>query len=165
MDVQTAEELEKAVKRARSVHDEVLLEPFIEGEDLRIIVINYEVVAAAVRRPPQVTGTGQHTIRKLIQKLSRRREAATGGESRIPLDVETKRTISQAGYGLDDVLAGGETIQVRRTANLHTGGTIHDVTPDLHPELRTAAEEARSCGRRRRRRPRPLRFLSSDWTF
>jgi D-alanine-D-alanine ligase-like ATP-grasp enzyme len=35
-----------------------------------------------------------------------------------------------------------EEIEVRKTANLHTGGTIHDVTPQLHPELARAAEEA-----------------------
>jgi D-alanine-D-alanine ligase-like ATP-grasp enzyme len=28
---------------------------------------------------------------------------------------------------------------VRRTANLHTGGTIHDVTDRLHPALAVAA--------------------------
>ena len=31
---------------------------------------------------------------------------------------------------------------MRRTANLHTGGTIHDVTASLHPALVTAAVRA-----------------------
>jgi D-alanine-D-alanine ligase-like ATP-grasp enzyme len=31
---------------------------------------------------------------------------------------------------------------VRRTANLHTGGTIHDVTATLHPVLAAAAVQA-----------------------
>ena len=43
------------------------------------------------------------------------------------------------GRELDDVLASGEELEVRRTANLHTGGTIHDVTDALHPALVTAA--------------------------
>lgn len=30
----------------------------------------------------------------------------------------------------------------RKTANLHTGGTLHDVTAQLHPTLRDAAERA-----------------------
>jgi len=34
---------------------------------------------------------------------------------------------------------------VRKTANLHTGGTIHDVTDQLHPELVRAAEAAARC--------------------
>jgi D-alanine-D-alanine ligase-like ATP-grasp enzyme len=33
-------------------------------------------------------------------------------------------------------------LQVRRTANLHTGGTIHDVTPKLHDELAEACVTA-----------------------
>ena len=43
-----------------------------------------------------------------------------------------------AGWSLDDVPPTGETIIVRRTANLHTGGTIHDVTGELHPALAEA---------------------------
>ena len=42
--------------------------------------------------------------------------------------------------GLDDILPEGESLAVRKTANLHTGGTIHDVTADLHPELAEAAD-------------------------
>jgi D-alanine-D-alanine ligase-like ATP-grasp enzyme len=33
----------------------------------------------------------------------------------------------------------GVTFPVRKAANLHTGGTIHDVTERLHPELAEAA--------------------------
>src|SRR5690606_3135525 len=41
-----------------------------------------------------------------------------------------------------DVLPEGELLAVRRTANLHTGGTIHDVTSKLHPELNSASVAA-----------------------
>jgi D-alanine-D-alanine ligase-like ATP-grasp enzyme len=47
--------------------------------------------------------------------------------------------VASAGYQLDDVLTEGVTLPVRRTANLHTGGTIHDVTDELHPALADAA--------------------------
>jgi GNAT-family acetyltransferase (TIGR03103 family) len=138
VDVRTPEELEEAVAAAERVDARVMLEQFVEGEDLRLVVIDDALVAAAVRRPPQITGTGQHTVRKLIEKQSRRRKAATGGESRIPLDAETKRCVEQAGYAFDDVLPPEETIVVRKTANVHTGGTIHDVTANLHPALAEA---------------------------
>jgi D-alanine-D-alanine ligase-like ATP-grasp enzyme len=95
-----------------------------------------------VRKPAEVLGTGKHTVRELIERLSRRRSAATGGESRIPLDAETSRCVAGAGYSLDDMLPEGESIRVRKTANLHTGGTIHDVTADLHPDLGVAAVQA-----------------------
>jgi D-alanine-D-alanine ligase-like ATP-grasp enzyme len=99
-------------------------------------------VAAAVRKPAEVLGTGRHTVRELIERLSRRRSAATGGESRIPLDAETERCVESAGYSLDETLPDGVSVRVRKTANLHTGGTIHDVTADLHPSLATAAVQA-----------------------
>jgi D-alanine-D-alanine ligase-like ATP-grasp enzyme len=47
-----------------------------------------------------------------------------------------------AGYEMDSVLPSGETLVPRKTANLHTGGTIHDITEKLHPELRAAAVNA-----------------------
>lgn len=140
--VQDVEHLVQAVELARAHCPDVLLEECVEGDDLRIIVIDHEVVAAALRRPPSVVGSGSHTVRELIERLSRRRAAATGGESRIPLDATTADTVQRAGYGLDDVLPAGTTLRVRRTANLHTGGTMADVTAELHPTVAQAAVEA-----------------------
>ena len=140
--VADADELRRALERARLHSDDVLLEERGQGDDLRILVIGHEVVAAAVRRPATVVGDGRHTVEELITAQSRRREAATGGESTIPLDDSTADTVRGGGYELGDVLAEGETLVVRGTANLHTGGTIHDVTADLHPALAEAAVKA-----------------------
>lgn len=142
VDVRSEESLSAAIAKAREHDEAVLIEQYVEGQDLRVIVINDEVVAAAVRKPPSVVGTGEHTIRELIEKLSRRREAATGGESAIPMDDETDRCVRMAGYTLDDTLEQDQAVPVRKTANLHTGGTIHDVTPKLHPALAEAALRA-----------------------
>jgi len=99
-------------------------------------------VAAAIRKPATIVGDGVHTISRLIEKFDRRRAAATKGESRIPLDAETERCIRESAYNLDSILPEGEKLAVRKTANLHTGGTIHDVTKRLHPELADAAVRA-----------------------
>ncbi|MCQ9724220.1 ATP-grasp domain-containing protein [Pseudomonas aeruginosa] len=142
VDLRTADEVEEAIEAARHFDSRVLLESYHAGHDLRVLVIGYEVVAAAIRRPAAVIGDGRHSIRELIEAQSRRRQAATGGESRIPLDHETERTLRAAGYGYDDVLPSGEHLAVRRTANLHTGGILEDVTDALHPALREAAIQA-----------------------
>jgi len=142
VDVRDKDALHAAIKEARKFCENVLLEEYVLGQDLRIIVIDNAVVAASVRRPPRIQGTGQDTIRDLIEKQSRRRSAATGGESRIPIDRETERCVKDGGYTLDDRLPYGEYLTVRKTANLHTGGTIHDVTGKLHPTLRQAAVDA-----------------------
>jgi GNAT-family acetyltransferase (TIGR03103 family) len=136
------EELDAALARAREQHPEVLIEQRAEGDDLRLVVIDGKVVAAALRLPAEITGTGKHTIRELIETQSRRRAAATGGESKIPMDVVTETTVREAGYSFDDVLPEGVRLRVRRTANLHQGGTIHDVTATVHPELKSVAVKA-----------------------
>ncbi len=140
--VRTPGELADAVELARRYCPDVLIEACVSGDDLRVIVIGHEVVAAAIRRPATVTGTGRHTVGELIRSASRRRQAVTGGESSIPLDDTTIKAVTDAGYSLDDVLDEGVTLPVRRTANLHTGGTIHDVTEQLHPNLAEVSVEA-----------------------
>ncbi len=135
----TFDEVKEAIAVARPFSNRVIIEEMVKGTDLRIIVIDYKIVAAAVRQPPRVIGDGSTTIRALIESQSRRREAATGGESRIPLDAETARCIALEGYKLDDVLPAETELQTRKTANLHMGGTIHDVTDELHPKLADAA--------------------------
>lgn len=140
--VTSARDMEDAVARAREVNPDVIVEECFEGEDLRLVVIDYRVVAAAIRRPARIVGDGAASIRDLIATQSRRRSAATGGESVIPLDTETERCIAAAGFGMDDVPEAGIEITVRKTANLHTGGTIHDVTGQVHPVLVEAAVKA-----------------------
>ncbi|TCD13673.1 N-acetylglutaminylglutamine synthetase [Oricola cellulosilytica] len=142
IDIHDPEEIRAAIEKARSVSDTVLLEEYVKGDDLRLVVINYRVVAAAIRRPPAVVGNGVATVRELIAAQSRRRSAATGGEAKIPLDAETERTVRGAGYELDGVLPAEEQIAVRKTANLHTGGTIHDVTDSVNVTLLDAAVAA-----------------------
>lgn len=138
----TVEEIKTAIRAAREVCDRVLIEACFEGEDLRLVVIDFKLVAAAVRRPPHVVGDGRSTVRQLIERLSRRRAAATGGESTIPVDGETERCLQMSDLTLDDVLKEGREVAVRKAANLHTGGSIHDVTEIVHPRLIEAAINA-----------------------
>ncbi|MFG2053536.1 N-acetylglutaminylglutamine synthetase [Micromonospora sp. NPDC048930] len=140
--VRTPEALIAAVELARRFCPDVLIEELRAGEDLRVVVIDHEVVAAAVRRPAQITGDGVHDVTELIERQSRRRAAATGGESRIPIDDMTREVVAEAGYRMHDVLPEGQVLAVRRTANLHTGGTIHDVTAELHPAIAEACVTA-----------------------
>ena len=44
--------------------------PSLPGDDYRLLVLNGRVIAAALRRPPFVTGDGTHTIRQLYGRMS-----------------------------------------------------------------------------------------------
>jgi GNAT-family acetyltransferase (TIGR03103 family) len=140
--VSDPESLRAAVERAAEVGRPVLIEECVRGEDLRLVVIDHELVAAAARRPPQVTGDGLQTLLALIQKQSERHLEATDGTCSIPIDAETRRCLQEAGYALEDVPPLGQTITVRGAANVHQGGTIRDVTSELHPAIIDVAERA-----------------------
>jgi GNAT-family acetyltransferase (TIGR03103 family) len=142
VDLRSSAEVQAAIERAQPFDSRVLLESFHPGLDLRILVIGFEVVAAAIRRPAEVVGDGQHSIGELIDAQSRRRQAATDGESRIPKDAETLRTLHAAGVDYASILPQGQRLAVRKTANLHTGGCLEDVTDILHPTLADAAVKA-----------------------
>ncbi len=134
--------LRAAIASARETCPQVLLEAMAPGDDLRVLVIDGAVVAASVRRPPVVTGDGTSTVRELIESRNDRRAAELGPAMVTPLDDITVACVRAAGHDLDTVLSTGEELQVRRTANLHTGGTIHDMTDVLHPALADAALRA-----------------------
>lgn len=133
------DEMCAAIELAGRFGNDVVLEEQVTGREVRIIVIDGEVVAAALRRPAQISGNGMDNVETLIAKQSRRRAAATAGESRIPVDSETHRCLAKNGLDMQSVPAEGQVVKVRETANLHTGGTLHDVTDQLHPELARAA--------------------------
>ncbi len=76
VDLRTPDTVEAAITTARRFCDDVIVEEMVDGEDLRIIVIGYQMVAAATRRPAEITGDGRQDIRTLIEKQSRRRQAA-----------------------------------------------------------------------------------------
>jgi len=140
--VRSVPELSRAVAAALQHCPDVLVEELVAGEDLRVVVIDHRVVAAALRRPAEVVGDGRRTVRALIESTSQRRSRATGGESTIPLDETTDAVVADTGFALDDVLPAGARLRVRRTANLHTGGTIEDVTARLHPAIAESAVRA-----------------------
>src|SRR4051812_16939282 len=82
--VRDAEALERALAFAGQFCPDVLVEELVDGDDLRVVVIDHEVVAAAVRRPAEVVGDGRSTVRELIERTSRRRARATGGAASSP---------------------------------------------------------------------------------
>ncbi len=130
--------LAAARREARASCPDVLLEARWPGHDLRVLVIDDEVVAASVRRPPVVTGDGQRTVRALIGAHNATRDPGMA----VPLDDITVAAVRDAGLSLDDTVPAGTDLTVRATANLHTGGSIEDVTADLHPDHALVARRA-----------------------
>ena len=114
----------------------VIVEQFIEGYDFRLLVVNGKLIAAAKRTPAAVTGNGESTIQQLIAKVNEDPRRGIGHEkvlTSIKADKHTLDILKGRDLTLESVLPAGETLYLKSTANISTGGTATDVTDQMHP--------------------------------
>ncbi len=126
-----------AFEAAKNVSASVIVEKYITGEDYRILVIDYKMVAAAKRTPARITGDGESTIRQLIDIVNSDPKRGFGHENvltAIKVDAMTLSILEGKGYTEETVLPKGEILNLKDTANLSTGGTASDVTDIIHPD-------------------------------
>lgn len=124
------------IAKKSSKNGAIIVEKFITGLDYRLLVINHKLVAAAVRTPAHVIGDGRSTVQELIDIVNSDPRRGYGHENvltQITVNDLTRTIIKEAGYTLETVIAEGETLLLKDTANLSTGGTAEDVTDIVHP--------------------------------
>jgi len=124
---------EKRGKRKRKIF---LAEEYITGNDYRILVLNNQVKAVAMRQLPQIVGNGKNTIRELIIKYYQEKD------KKPKIDKELKRNLQMQKVGLEKIIPKGKIVVLRRTANIHTGGTSINVTTKIHPYYQKIAVKA-----------------------
>jgi len=133
----TEEAVRTAFTVAQEVSRSVLVESFITGDDHRLLVVNGELVAATRRTPGHVVGDGTRTIAQLVEIVNRDPRRGIGHEkvlTQLELDGQAMRLLEKKGYTAETVVAAGEIVYLRSTANLSTGGTATDVTDVIHPD-------------------------------
>lgn len=130
---------------AREHSRSVVVESFLEGDDHRLLVVNGQLVAATRRTPGHVVGDGEHTVAQLIDIVNQDPRRGVGHEkvlTRLELDAQAQKMLERAGLTAESVPIEGQTVYLRSTANLSTGGTATDVTDVIHPDNREMAERA-----------------------
>ncbi len=125
-----------AFKRAQKVSHTVILEKHIEGDDYRLLVINFKLVAAAKRTAAHIIGDGKSTIQELVNKVNSDPRRGYGHENvltQIDVDKLTLDRLENQNKTIHSILSEGEILQLKDTGNLSTGGTAEDVTDIVHP--------------------------------
>ncbi len=143
--VTTVAEAIDAFQEIHKLADEVLVEENITGNDHRVLVINYEVVAVLQRIPARIKGDGQKTIKGLIDEENDRRVNIPKEKKvsclPIPIDETTKETLGKQNLSLSSVLAKGNVAKLRFNSNICTGGESIGVTGKIHPQTKELCEK------------------------
>src|SRR5437762_4284691 len=137
--------LKAAWNDAREFGERIVIEQYAAGRDHRVLVINGKVVACAERIPARVIGDGSSTIAQLIEKENRDPRRGVGHTktlTKLPADERTVAFLAKQNLTLQSVPAKNQSVFLRGTANLSTGGTAVDRTDEMHPDNITACEMA-----------------------
>ncbi|WP_395053733.1 cyanophycin synthetase [Flavobacterium sp.] len=137
INVKNMDDAKAGLAYAKKYSHRVIVEKFITGYDFRVLIIDNKLVAAAKREPAHVVGNGKDTIQKLIDVTNEDPKRGYGHENvltQIDVDRDTTDLLEKLKYTLETVPKAGETVYLKSTANLSTGGTSVDVTDMMHPE-------------------------------
>ncbi len=143
INVQDWETAKEGLVYAQTISHKVIVERYVTGFDYRVLVINHKMVAAARRVPAHIVGDGLATIQELIDLENQNPRRGYGHENaltEINVDKDTLELLDKLEYSLETVPQKGETVYLKSTANLSTGGTSIDVTDMVHPENITMCE-------------------------
>ncbi|MEY8876188.1 MAG: cyanophycin synthetase [Leptothrix sp. (in: b-proteobacteria)] len=124
---------------------EVMVEKYLPGSDYRLLVVGQQLVAAARRDPPHVSGDGSHTVRELVDLVNadpKRGDGHATSLTKIKFDDIAVARLALQDLTPDSVPPKGQRVILRNNANLSTGGTATDVTDDVHPEVAARAVAA-----------------------
>jgi cyanophycin synthetase len=139
--IQNSDQLSEAVRIAKIISREFVVEEFIKGEVHRITLVGGEVVAVCLRKPPNVIGDGIHTVRELIEikNLNPMREAM-GQKNftlhKIPISARTLALLTEQNLNLDSIIPKGKKVYLHDKVILACGADIHDTTDQVRSENR-----------------------------
>lgn len=138
-------QLDEAYARAAASGRRVIVEKQLPGTDHRVLVVAGAVVAVAERVPASVIGDGTRSVADLIAAVNADPRRGAGHEAvltRIRVDASLEEFLARGGRDLATVPAAGESVALRGTANLSTGGTAIDRTDVIHPDNAAIAVQA-----------------------
>jgi D-alanine-D-alanine ligase-like ATP-grasp enzyme len=124
----------------------VMVENHVEGHDHRMLVVDGKLLWVYRRTQPYVTGDGVSTVAALIGRENLRREAA-GDAYLKPLVMDAameRHLLEHHALAMDSIPPADAHIHLCGQANLAQGGTLKEVTANVHADnLAMAVQVAR----------------------
>ncbi|ASP35081.1 ATP-dependent carboxylate-amine ligase [Labrenzia sp. VG12] len=132
MRVDTYHNLQNALHLQAKRNEAMLVQEEIRGLDLRVLVLDGEVLCAFERRAPEVTGDGVSSLAELVD----------AHPSIDPSDGRIDFELSQQALMLESVPEAGQTVTLLPVSNLSSGGSARIITASLAPDLHALARLA-----------------------
>lgn len=135
--IKTENQLQEAIRIARMINKEFVVEEFIKGNVHRVTVVNGDVIASCLREPPNVIGDGKHNIQELIEIKNQNRGTSHQRNftlHKILVSAKTNSLLTSQNLNLDSVPPNGKKIYLHDKVILACGADIHDTTDEIHPE-------------------------------
>jgi cyanophycin synthetase len=120
LDITTRRQLHAGFVRARAYGSEVLVEQQVPGENVRVTILDGQVLGAVRRLPAHVVGDGHRTLSALVQHkndLWHARSPHNRLFRPIELDDDVNRTLGHQGLTLQSVPGEGQVVHLRRVSN------------------------------------------------
>ena len=137
LNLKSDKELIKAYNYLKDIHNELMIERYVEGNDYRVCVVNYNVVAVSLRIPPFIIGDGKNNIKNLIRMLNSDSKRGYDHEkplTKIKIDESLLKFLEKQNMNLLTIPEKGEKIKLRENANLYPGGIAIDCTDKISEE-------------------------------
>lgn len=131
------EEVRAAFHQAQKHSKNILVEKHIQGQDYRLTVINGKLLWAINRIPAGVTGDGVQTVAELVDRCNADPQRGDGPHAplkKIVLDEESRQLLDKQQLQLQTIPPQGQFVQLRRAANVATGGMPVKVLDSVHPD-------------------------------
>lgn len=138
--VDNAENFKYAWLHATQYSNQVLVEDYIQGDELRLIVLNGKTLAAVCRIPAYVVGNGIDTIRQLIEHKNKARKKNPLLKIYPLLAFDHLTKIQNR--SLDEIPASKEYVRLATASNIGLGGEAVSLMEVLHPSFFKLAQKA-----------------------
>lgn len=134
INVATEAALLTAFKKAKQLSPFALVEQELDGFVYRASVIGGKVVGVISREQPTVRGSGQHTVRQLVEEENRNPKRSMGLFHKVNLDQETEDELSRQGLSWESVPEAGRVVRLNPKVSRGVGAVTVDFTDTVHPE-------------------------------
>ena len=146
MCISSVEELHVKLIESFVLYDDMIIQEQIEGDEVRVIVVKWEVVLAYKRIPASIIWDSIHSIQELISIENKQNPLRwVWYESPlvyIEIDDELKSYIWKQKLNLTDIPKKEHVIQLRGNSNTGTWWTMEDATNTLHISTKKNCIEA-----------------------